>query len=149
MLLEELAKKEEINADFHSHWQTGSSFRQKPKNFREWFRNLFLEEGFSSLTGALDRIMETDLDVVYLTNFGDETRYEDWTSQEQLEKAIQADYQIEVGEYYIFARKKGDSKVIAIGKSQEVPTSQGHMLFAGLRRNKRFSSKKSLDETLA
>jgi hypothetical protein len=147
MLLEELAKKEKLNVDFHNHLQTGPFFRTKPKSFREWFKNLFLEEGFSNLTGILDKVMKTKLDVLYLTNFGDETRYEDWTSREQIKAAIDAGYKIEIGEYYVFA-KKGE-KVIAIGKSQEVPTLQGHALFAGLRRNKRFTNNKSLDETLA
>lgn len=46
MLLEELAKKETLNMDFHNHLYTGPALRQKPKNFKEWFKNLFLEEGF-------------------------------------------------------------------------------------------------------
>jgi len=145
MLLEQLAQKEELNIDFHNHLQTGSSFRQKPKNFKEWFKNLFLEEGFSSLTGILDRVRKTKTDVLYITNFSD-SRYEDWTSKEQIEIVKKAGYEIEQGEYYIFAKK--DNRVIALGKSQEVPTMQGHMLFSGLKRNKKFSDRKQLEETL-
>lgn len=82
---------------------------------------------------------------MYITNFSD-SRYEDWTSVEQIKTAIQAGYQIEQGQYYTFA-KKGE-RVIALGKSQEVPTLQGHMLFAGIRRGKKFTNGKKLEETL-
>ena len=148
MLLEQLAKKEKLNVDFHNHLHTGSLLRQKekPKNFKEGFKNLFLEEGFSSLSGILDRIMETELDILHITNSNLDSRYEDWTSLEQIEIAIQAGYQIEQGGYYIFA-KKGE-RVIALGKSQEIATTRGHFLFAGIRRNKRFSDRKPLEETL-
>jgi hypothetical protein len=149
MLLEQLARKSELNIDFHNHLHTGSELRQrqKPKGFKEWFRNLFLEEGFSSLTGIFDRVMQTKLDGLYITNSNKDSRYENWTSAGQIKKAIDAGYEIEQGQYFIFF-KKGD-RVKFIGKSQEVATHQGHFLFSGLRRDKRFSDRKSLDETLA
>lgn len=146
MLLEQLAKKEELNVDFHNHLHTGSVLRQKPKSFKEWFRNLFLEEGFSSLTGILDRMMKTKLDVLYITNSNEDSRYEDWTSQEQIEIAKNADYEVEQGQYYIFAKK--EERVIALGKSHEIATTRGHFLFSGIRRNKRFSGRKPLEEVL-
>lgn len=148
MLLEQLAKKEELNVDFHNHLHTGSLLRQleKPKGFKEWFKNLFLEEGFSSLTGILDRMMETSLDVLYITNSNEDTRYETWTSVEQIKNAIQAGYEIQQGQYYTFAKK--GKRVVALGKSHEVATTRGHILFSGIRRDKRFSVKKSLEETL-
>jgi len=150
MLLEQLAEKKELNVDFHNHLHTGSALRtnEKPKTFREKVTNLFLEEGFSSLAGILDRVRQTPLDILYITNSNLDSRYEDWTSAEQIKLAIQAGYQIEQGQYYVFARKGKDGRVIALGKSQEVATTRGHFLFAGLRRNKRFSDRKSLEETL-
>lgn len=144
-LLEELAKKDKLNVDFHNHLQTGSYFRKKSKAFKEKIKNLFLEEGFSNLSEILEKIMKTNLDVIYVTNFED-SRYEDWTSQEQIEIAKKAGYEIEQGDYYTFAKK--DERVITLGKSQEINTSQGHVLFVGLKRYKKFSVKKSLDETL-
>jgi predicted metal-dependent phosphoesterase TrpH len=147
MLLEQLAKKETLKVDFHNHLQTGSFFRQKPKNFKEWLKNLFLEEGFSSLTGILDRMTKTDLDVLYITNSNEDARYKDWTSEEQLEIAKKAGYEIEQGEYYTFA-KKGE-RVIALGKSHEVATTRGHFLFSGIKKNKRFPFLQSLEKTLA
>ncbi len=146
MLLEQLAKKQELNVDFHNHLHTGSLLRQKPKNFKEWFKNLFLEEGFSSLAGILDRTMKTKLDVLYITNSNLDSRYETWTSKEQIEIAKKTGYEIEQGEYYIFA-KKGE-RTVAIGKSQETATDRGHFLFSGLKKEKRFSDKKPLEETL-
>jgi hypothetical protein len=94
--------------------------------------------------------MKSDLDGIYLTNFGTETKYEDFTNEEQLEIARRAGYQIEEREYFIFFKKNG--KVKFLGKSQEVPCKDErakHVLFVGLRRDKRFSSGKTLDETLA
>jgi len=148
MLLEQLAKKEELNIDFHNHLHTGSELRQKqkPKGFKEWFKNLFLEEGFSSLAGIFDRVMKTRLDVLYITNSNEDTRYESWTSEKQLKEAVKAGYQIEKGEYYIFA-KKGE-RVIALGKSHEIATTRGHILFSGIKRGKKFSIQKPLEETL-
>jgi hypothetical protein len=146
MLLEQLAKKEELNVDFHNHLHTGSLLRQKSKSFKEGFKNLFLEEGFSSLAGILDRVMKTELDILYITNSNEDTRYEDWTSAEQMKIAIQAGYEIQQGQYYIFA-KKGE-RVVALGKSHEIATTRGHFLFSGLRRNKRISDRKPLEETL-
>ena len=147
MLLEQLAEKEKLNVDFHNHLHSGSLLRQteKPKGFKERVKSLLLEEGFSSLSGILDRVMKTKTDVLYITNFSD-SRYEDWTSVEQLKIAMQNGYKIEQGQYYTFA-KKGE-RVIVLGKSQEVPTTQGHMLFAGIRRNKKFSDRKPLEEVL-
>ncbi len=149
MLLEQLAKKEELNIDFHNHLHTGSLLRQreKPKGFKEWFKNLFLEEGFSTLAGIFDRVMETPLDGLYVTNSNYDSRYEDWTSQEQIELARKAGYEVEQGKYYIFFKK--ENKVKFLGKSHETATTQGHTLFAGIKRDKKFSVKKSLDETLA
>lgn len=37
--------------------------------------------------------------------------------------------------------------MIALGKSQEVPTKLGHTLFAGVKIGKNISNDKSLDET--
>ena len=102
MLLEELAKKKELNVDFHNHLHTGSLLRQKSKNFKEGFKNLFLEEGFSSLAGILDRVMKTKLDILYITNSNLDSRYEDWTSVEQIKIAIQAGYEIQQGQTYLF-----------------------------------------------
>ena len=82
---------------------------------------------------------------MYLTNFSD-SRCEDWTSKEQLDLAKLAGYKIEQGEYYTFFKKDGIVK--AVGKSQEVPTKQGHILFAGIKREKKFSDGRSLDETI-
>jgi len=148
MLLEQLAKKEKLNVDFHNHLQTGSSFRQtqKPKNFKEGFKNLLLEEGFSSLAGILDRVMKTKLDVLYITNSNEDARYEDWTSKEQVEIAKKRGYEIEQGQYYTFAKK--DNRVIALGKSHEIATTRGHILFSGIKQGKKFSVQKSLEETL-
>lgn len=150
MLLEQLAKKSELNVDFHNHLHTGSVLREKrkPKDLKEWVKNLFLEEGFSSLTGILDRVAKTKLDVLYITNSNYDFRYENWTSEEQLELARKAGYEIEVGQYYIFARKGKTGRVIALGKSHEVSTTRGHFLFAGLKREKRFPIGRSLEETL-
>jgi len=145
MLLEELAKKEELNVDFHNHGQTGSDYRKKEEGLGNKLWGLLLSEGFSDLTGVLDRIRNTDLDVLYITNFSD-LRYEFWTSQEQIENTRKAGYQIEQGMYYTFAKK--DGRTVALGKSQEVPTKQGHMLFSGLRIGKRISDKRELEETL-
>lgn len=147
MLLEQLAQKEELNVDFHNHLHSGSSLRikMKSKSFKEWLINVFTEEGFSSLTGILDRIRKTKLDILYITNFND-SRYEDWTSKEQIEAAKKAGYEIEQGEYYTFAKK--DNRIIALGKSQETSTDRGHILFSGLKKNKKFSDKKALEETL-
>ncbi len=148
MLLEQLAKKPELNIDFHNHLHTGSLLRQleKPKSFKEGFKNLFLEEGFSSLAGIFDRVMETDLDGLYITNSNLDSRYEDWTSKEQIEIAIKNGYEIEQGGYFIFFKK--DNKVKFLGKSQEVATIRGHFLFSGIKRNKKFSDRKQLEETL-
>ena len=146
MLLEELARNKTLNVDFHNHLQTGSSFRKKPEGFKEKVINLFLEEGFSDLTRILDKVMNTELDVLYITNYEDQ-RYETWTSEEQLQKVVNAGYEIEQGNYFTFF-KKGD-KVKVLGKSQEIPTSQGHVLISGMKRHKNISSSKSLDETLS
>jgi hypothetical protein len=148
MLLEELAKKEKLNVDFHNHLQTGSNLRikEKPKSRGERVKNLFLEEGFSSLAGVLDRVMKTKLDILYITNSNLDSRYEDWTSPEQLQLAVKAGYQIEQGQYYVFA-KKGE-RVIALGKSQETRSDRGHILFSGIRRGKKFSDRKPLDDIL-
>lgn len=97
------------------------------------------------MAGVLDRVMKTKLDVLYITNFLD-SRYENWTSEEQIEIARKAGYEIEQGEYYIFA-KKGE-RVIALGKSHEIRTDRGHFLFSGLKRDKKFSDRKPLDEVL-
>ena len=145
MLLEELAKKKTLNVDFHNHLQTGSDFRTKPKGFREKVLNMFLEEGFSDLTGILDKLMDSELDVLYITNYEDQ-RYETWTSVEQLQRAVNEGYEIEQGDYFTLARKEG--KIIALGKSQEIPTAQGHVLVSGVKRNKEISSNNSLEETL-
>ena len=148
MLLEQLAKKENLNIDFHNHLHTGSELRQKqkPKGFKEWFKNLFLEEGFSSLAGILDRMMKTSLDGIYITNSNLDSRYEDWTSKEQLEIARKKGYEIESGEYYIFAKK--EERIVFFGKSHEIRTDRGHFLFSGIRRDKRFSDRKPLEEIL-
>lgn len=148
-LVKKLSEKKSLRIDFHNHCHTGSSLRNKskPKGFREWFRSLFLEEGFSSLSGVLDRMIKKNLDVLYLTNTNEESRYEDWTSKEQIELAEKAGYEIEQGQYYVFAKKEG--KVVALGKSQEVFTARGHFLFAGIKRGKKFSVKQSLEQTLA
>jgi len=144
MLLEEIAKKKTINVDFHNHLQTGSAFRIKPKGFREKVLNMFLEEGFSELTGILDKVMKTELDVLYVTNYEDQ-RYETWTSKEQLEIVREVGYEIEQGDYFTFF-KKGD-KIKVLGKSQEIPTAQGHVLISGVKRNKEIPSNNSLEET--
>lgn len=144
-LLEELAKNEELKIDFHNHGQTGSNFRKKPKNLREWIKGLFLSEGFDNLQHILEKMSNSELDVLYITNFSD-LRYENWTSKEQLDFAKLRGYQIEKGDYYTFFKKDGKVKVLS--KSQEVPTKQGHALFVGLKRNKKISDNKSLDETL-
>ena len=145
MLLEEFAQKPTINIDFHNHGQTGSEFRKKQKGFANKLWSLLLSEGYSNLTNVLDKVRRSRVDILYLTNFS-ESRFEDWTSEEQIKRAEKAGYQIEVGEYYVFAKKNG--KVIALGKSQEVFTKQGHVLLAGLKREKKISDGKSLDETL-
>ncbi len=145
-LLEELVKsKETVNVDPHSHGHTGSGLRKQPKTFGEKFFNLFIEEGFSNLVELFDRMRKTDLDILYLTNFHD-LRLEDWTSEEQLQLAKEAGYEIEQGEYYTFAKK--DERVVGLGKSQEISTVQGHVLVSGLKRNRAIASGHSLDETL-
>lgn len=144
-LLEELAKTKEIKVDFHNHGQTGSPFRKKQKGLKNKIKGLFLSEGFESLSQLLGRIYKTDLDILYITNFSD-SRLEDWTSKEQLEIAKSAGYQIEQGDYYTFVKR--DGKIKAIGKSQEVPTQSGHVLFAGIKRGKKFCDEKTLDETI-
>ena len=145
-LLQQLQEKETLNVDFHNHLQTGSDFRKTPQTFKEKFRNLFLEEGISDLTEILNKLMDVELDVIYVTNYVD-SRYEEWTSVEQLQKAANAGYEIEQGDYFTFF-KKGE-KIKVLGKSQEIPTAQGHVLVSGMKRNKNISSSKSLDETLA
>jgi hypothetical protein len=149
-LLEELAcnvqKKGNLNVDFHNHLQTGSSFRKKSKTLSEKLKNLFFDEGFDSLSDVLKKSMKTNLDVLYITNYAD-SRYEDWTSEEQIENARKQGYEMEKGDYYTLAKK--GTKIIVIGKSQEVPTKQGHLLVAGLKRNKKITNEKSLDETLS
>jgi PHP-associated len=144
-LLEELAKNKEIRIDFHNHGQTGSPFRKKQKGLKNKVKGLFLSEGFSDLSKVLDRLYKSGISILYVTNFSD-SRYEDWTSKEQIEIAKKVGYQIEQGEYYTFAKK--DGKIVVVGKSQEVPTTQGHMLFAGIKKGKKFSDNKSLDDTL-
>ena len=145
-LLQQLQNKETLNIDFHNHLHTGSSFRKKPEGFKEKVINLFLEEGFSDLTGILDKVMDTELDILYVTNYEDQ-RYETWTSEEQLEIAREAGYEIEQGDYFTFFKKAEEVKALA--KSQEVPTSQGHVLISAMKRYKNISSSKSLDEILA
>jgi hypothetical protein len=139
MLLEELASKKTVNIDFHNHCQTGGKFKENESP---------LAEGFSNLVGLLDKIRKSSLDILYVTNYGgDDQRLENWTSPEQLHLAREAGYEVEQGDYYTFFKK--DNEINGLGKSQEVPTNQGHALFAGLKRNKQISSGKSLDETLA
>jgi hypothetical protein len=141
-----LEEKETLNIGFHNHCQTGRHFRKKPMNLRERIRNLFLEEGFANLTGLLDKAMASKLDGLYITDFGDEGRYKEWTSEEQLVLARQAGYEIEQGKYFTFFSKDGIVKFLA--RSHEVPTTQGHVLFAGLKKGKRFPLKKSLEATI-
>ena len=145
-LLEQLQDKKTLNVDFHNHLQTGGEFRRKPRNFKEKVVNLFLEEGVSDVIGLLKKMKKNDLDVIYITNYED-SRAEDWTSEEQLYLAIQAGYEIEQGKYYTFFKKGKEIK--GIGKSQEIPTSQGHVLIPGMERNKYIPSGKSLEEALA
>jgi hypothetical protein len=145
MLLEELSQKKTLNVDFHNHGQTGSDFRKEQIGFVNKLWGLFMTEGFSGLASVLDRVRNTKLDILYITNFSD-LRYESWTSKEQIENARKEGYQIEQGMYYTFSKK--DGRVIVLGKSQEVPTKQGHILFSGLRTGKRISEGKDLEETL-
>jgi hypothetical protein len=90
--------------------------------------------------------MKTSLDGLYITNSNLDSRYEDWTSIEQIKIAIQAGYEIQQGQYYIFAKKEG--RVVFLGKSHEIRTDRGHFLFSGIRRDKRFSDRKPLEEVL-
>ena len=142
-LLAKLAQKKRLKVDFHNHVQTGSSFKKKR---RKSLISILLGEGFNNLTEVADRLIKSKTDIIYITNFLD-SRYEDWTSQEQLELLRKAGYNVEVGDYYVFFEKDGIVK--GLGKSQEVPTKQGHLLFAGLKRKKRFKHGKSLEETVA
>ncbi len=143
-LLEELVtSKETVRIDFHNHIQSGKELREEnPKSF---FKRIF-GEGFTSLVGLLNKMFKTSLDLLYITNYED-SRAEDWTSPEQLQLAVQNGYEIEQGEYYTFFKKYEEVK--GIGKSQEVPTTQGHALFSGMKRHKKIPSARSLDETLA
>ena len=145
-LLQQLQEKETLNVDFHNHLQTGSDFRKTPQTFKEKFRNLFLEEGISDLTEILNKLMDVELDVIYVTNYED-SRYEEWTSVEQLQKAANAGYEIEQGDYFTFFKK--GNKIKALGKSQEIPTAQGHVLISGMKRGKNIPSGSSLEETLS
>jgi|GEM_PF-3059171 len=144
-LLEQLAQKTELNVDFHNHGQTGSKFRQKPRGLLNKIKALFYSEGFNDLPELLDCIRNSKLDVLYLTNYSD-SRYEEWTSQKQIEKARAKGYEIEIGDYCVFARK--NSKVIVLAKSQEVPTKQGDVVIAGAR-GKSFKNNQNLEETLS
>jgi hypothetical protein len=144
-LLEELAKSEQIvknkgiRVGFHGHLKTGSKLGE------ERARGIFKERGFKDLVGILDRLYKSRVDIIHITNFSDH-RAEEWTSPEQLELARKAGYEVEQGEYYTFFKKDGIVK--GLGKSQEVPTTQGHALFAGVKRGKDFSEGKSLRETI-
>lgn len=62
MLLEELALKKTLNVDFHNHGQTGNEFRNKKS---------LLAEGFSSLSDLLQRVHDSKLDIIYLTDTAD------------------------------------------------------------------------------
>ncbi len=150
MLLEQLAQKPELHIEFHDHFQPGTELisEEKPKSFKEGFNRFLLGKRFSSLAGILSRVGETDIDIVYVTNSNQDTRYENWTSPEQIELAVKAGYQIEQGEYYTFARKEGEERVIGLGKSQEVATTRGHALFTGVRRGKKLPDKKTPEETV-
>ncbi len=153
MLLEELTKNETLNIDFHNHLQTGSEFRKRPEKFKEKIKNLFLEEGFSDLTGILNKLMDTELDILYITDTvdgnGDNQRYINWTSDEQIQDAREKGYEIEPGKYYVFFKKEGKIKVL--GNSKEIESKEGHIVLAGIKRNKRIDSSKisSLEEALA
>jgi hypothetical protein len=144
-LLEELVQKKEINVDFHNHGQTGHYFRKKEKGLWNSIKWLFLSEGFRDLPDFLDTLFNSNLDLIYKTNFSD-WGFEEWTSKEQLDLARLAGYQVEQGEYYTFFKK--NNVVKGVGKSQEVPTKLGHTLFAGVKRGKNLSDNKLLDETL-
>jgi len=137
LLEKQVREKGTLNTDFHNHLQTGSLFRGKSKN-------IFIEEGFYNLPGILDRVAKTNLDVLYITNFADD-RFESWTSNEQLNLAIEAGYEIQVGNYFIFFKK--EERVFAFGKSQEIPIKMGeHVLVSGLRRNKKLEERLTFDE---
>ncbi len=141
--------KNGLRADFHNHVHyhlyIGGQLRQKPKGLWNRIKALLTEECSLSLTEILDKTIASGLDALYVTNFED-VRYEDFTSNEQIKDAEKNGYDLAVSRYFVFAMK--DGKVVALGKSQEIPTHQGHLLVAGIERNKRIPLHKSLDETL-
>jgi len=155
-LLEELAKKETLNIDFHNHGQTGNEFRKKQNGLYNRIKYLFLSEGFEDLSGLLERVAGSDLDVLYLTDtvdsHKDNQRFLNWTGEEQIQKAIKDGWEIETGNYYVFAAKgKGENrKVIALGHSKEFKSKEMHFIAAGVKRDSKyeFSKKFSLDEAL-
>ncbi|MDO8528492.1 MAG: hypothetical protein Q7S06_01210 [Nanoarchaeota archaeon] len=147
MLLEEIAKKETIRFDPHSHGQTGDKYRSK---------NSLLGEGFSKLTDLLERVANSGLDIIYITDTvvpnKDNQRFANWTNQEQIQKAVEDGWEIELGNYYVFAAKgQGENrKVIALGHSVEFESKEMHFVAAGVKRDSKyeFSKKFSLDEAI-
>ncbi len=161
MLLEELVKgklerNESLKVDLHNHGQTGNEFRQKPKGFWNRIKYLLLSEGYDNLSGLLERVASSDLDVLYLTDtvdsHKDNQRFANWTNEEQIQKAIADGWEIEVGDYYVFAAKgQGKNRrVIALGHSKEIEAKEMHFIAAGVKRDSKYEFKKkfSLDEAL-
>ncbi|MEK6820482.1 MAG: hypothetical protein AABX71_02105 [Nanoarchaeota archaeon] len=136
-------EKGQVKIDFHNHCQTGSRLRKKPETFGEKVESIFFGEGFYNLGQLVKKVMDSDLDVLYITNFED-SRYEDWTSDKQI-GGLGEGYEVARGKYYVFIKNKS-GRVIALGKSQEVPTREGHLLYSGVEHGKRFKAGKSLEE---
>ncbi len=129
--LQAYKERQEVKADFHNHALTGKELG-----------NELLQENLT-ISNLVKRIMNSDLNIFYLTDFED-ARYNEWLSDEQLTRLRQEGYQVKQGRYFTFLKK--DDKVKAIAKSQEIPTKQGHILFSGVAINKTYSNDKRLEQ---
>jgi hypothetical protein len=146
-LLREFGDKDKVNVDYHNHIQLRSLPKKKPKTWKDKVRNFFQGKSFYGLPELLDRIRKSNLDILCVTGFNNVYSYEAWTSPEQLQEARDMGYEVERGEYFTFFKKDGIVKALA--KSHEIATTRGHVLLSLIKQDKKFSVRKSLEETLA
>ncbi len=136
--LSELEKKDKLNVDFHNHGQTGDRFRKPRKELWSKIKGLIFDESPKGLYDILEKIKNSRLDVMYLTSSvlpnKDNQRYQQWTSHQELEKARQRGWQLEQGQYYLFAKKQG--KIVVLGHSKEIETQKGHIILSGCNSEK-------------
>jgi hypothetical protein len=123
-LLEELVKsKETVRIDFHNHIQRGDKPEQE-------------------LSDLFESVSDSKLDILYITDTvylgGDNKRFLIWTSEERIEEAREKGWEVEVGPYYVFAKK--DNSVVGLGHSKEIETNEGHFGAYGVKRDRIITS---------